>query len=43
MSDRLAVMNNGKIVEIGDSDKIYTNPEQEYTQKLIDAVPKGII
>lgn len=43
MSDRLAVMNNGKIVEIGDSEKIYTNPAQEYTQKLIDAVPKGII
>ena len=43
MSDRLAVMNNGKIVEIGDSEKIYNNPEQEYTQKLIDAVPKGVI
>lgn len=43
MSDRLAVMNNGKIVEIGDSEKIYNYPEQEYTKKLIDAVPKGII
>ena len=43
MSDRLAVMKSGKIVEIGDSEKIYNNPEQEYTKKLIDAVPKGII
>lgn len=43
MSDRLAVMNNGKIIEIGDSEKIYNYPEQEYTKKLIDAVPKGFI
>ncbi len=43
MSDRLAVMNNGRIVEIGDSEKIYNYPEQEYTKKLIDAVPKGFI
>lgn len=43
MSDRLAVMNNGQIIEIGDSEKIYNYPEQEYTKKLIDAVPKGII
>lgn len=43
MSDRLAVMNNGKIIEIGDSEKIYNYPEEEYTKKLIDAVPKGFI
>ncbi|TVZ52569.1 ABC transporter ATP-binding protein [Dokdonia sp. Hel_I_53] len=42
MSDQLVVMNKGKIEEIGDADKIYAAPEKEYTQKLIDAIPKGI-
>ena len=42
MADQLLVMNQGKIVEQGDADKIYANPEKEYTQKLIDAIPKGI-
>ncbi len=42
MADQLLVMNQGKIVEQGDADMIYTNPEKEYTQKLIDAIPKGI-
>ena len=42
MSDQLVVMNNGKIEEIGDADFIYSNPEKEYTKKLIDAIPRGI-
>ena len=42
MADQLLVMNQGKIVEQGDADHIYANPEKEYTQKLIDAIPKGI-
>ena len=42
MSDQLVVMNQGKIEEIGDADAIYKNPETNYTQKLIDAIPKGI-
>lgn len=42
MADQLLVMNQGKIVEQGDADQIYANPEKEYTQKLIDAIPKGI-
>ena len=42
MADQLLVMNQGKIVEQGDADKIYANPEKKYTQKLIDAIPKGI-
>ncbi len=41
MSDRMLVMNNGTIEEIGDSDEIYSNPKTEYTRKLIDAIPKG--
>jgi len=39
MSDRMAVMDNGKIVEIGDADQVYANPEKEYTRKLIRAIP----
>ncbi len=42
MADQLIVMNNGKIEEIGDADEIYANPTKLYTQKLIEAIPKGI-
>lgn len=42
MSDQLVVMNKGKIEEIADADKIYNNPVQEYTKKLIHAIPKGL-
>ncbi len=42
MSDQLVVMNKGKIEEIGDADRIYEQPEKEYTQKLIHAIPKGM-
>ncbi|HND46524.1 MAG TPA: ABC transporter ATP-binding protein, partial [Chitinophagales bacterium] len=41
MSDRMLVMNKGKIEEMGIADEIYNNPQKEYTQKLIDAIPKG--
>lgn len=43
MSDQLIVMNQGKIEEIGDADLIYKSPKKKYTQKLIDAIPKGTI
>ena len=39
MSDMMAVMNAGKIVEYGPSDAIYANPQNEYTRKLIAAIP----
>tara|TARA_R110000787_G_scaffold28923_5_gene78780 strand:+ start:17004 stop:18692 length:1689 start_codon:yes stop_codon:yes gene_type:complete len=42
MADQLLVMKDGKIEEIGDADEIYANPTKEYTQKLIEAIPKGI-
>lgn len=42
MGDQLIVMNKGKIEEIGDADAIYKTPKTTYTQKLIDAIPKGI-
>jgi peptide/nickel transport system ATP-binding protein len=41
MSDRMIVMKDGQIQEYGDADEIYSNPKTEYTQKLIDAIPKG--
>lgn len=41
MSDRMVVMNKGKIEEIGDADEIYNNPRTEYTQNLINSIPKG--
>lgn len=42
MSDRMIVMNDGKIQEMGEADEIYANPLTEYTQKLISSIPKGI-
>ena len=39
MSDRIAVMNLGKIVEIGPADDVYTRPKDEYTKALLAAVP----
>ena len=41
MSDRMVVMNRGKIEEMGDADEIYSNPKTAYTQNLISAIPKG--
>lgn len=39
MSDRMMVMNKGKIEELGNADEVYTNPASEYTRKLIAAIP----
>lgn len=41
MSDRMVVMNKGRIEEMGVADDIYHNPQKEYTQRLISAIPKG--
>jgi ABC-type oligopeptide transport system ATPase subunit len=37
--DRIAVMNSGRIVEVGDTEKILNRPEYPYTIALIEAVP----
>ncbi|HJX76363.1 MAG TPA: ATP-binding cassette domain-containing protein, partial [Gaiella sp.] len=39
MSDHIAVMNKGKIVEAGPSEEVYSNPKDEYTKALLAAVP----
>ncbi len=43
MSDRLMVMKNGEIQEMGEADEVYTNPQSEYTRLLLDAIPKGVV
>jgi peptide/nickel transport system ATP-binding protein len=43
ISDRIMVMNKGKIEEIGDAEQIYFHPQKEYTKKLISSIPKGLI
>jgi peptide/nickel transport system ATP-binding protein len=42
ISDRMMVMQRGKIVESGAADAVYNHPENAYTQQLIAAIPKGI-
>ncbi|MGF3056638.1 ABC transporter ATP-binding protein [Microbacterium sp. YY-01] len=39
ISDRIAVMLQGRIVEEGTSEEIYRNPQHEYTQKLLSSFP----
>jgi oligopeptide transport system ATP-binding protein len=39
MSDRIAVMNQGELVEIGSADQVYNDPKDEYTKALFTAVP----
>ena len=41
MSDRMVVMQEGKVEEMGDADQIYNSPKTEYTNRLIDAIPEG--
>lgn len=43
MADRIAVMQQGVIVEIGEADTLCSHPQTEYTKKLISAIPKGIL
>lgn len=40
MCDRVVVMRRGEIVETGDIDDIFYNPQHEYTKMLLDAVPR---
>jgi peptide/nickel transport system ATP-binding protein len=40
ISDRIMVMNKGRIEELGDAEQVYHHPQSPYTRSLIDAVPK---
>ena len=39
LCDRIAVMHSGKIVEIGPTETLFTNPQHPYTQTLLGAAP----
>ncbi len=40
ISDRIMVIKKGEIVEIGEADDVYNNPQNEYTKKLIASIPR---
>jgi len=39
ISDRIAVMQRGHLVEIGEAEELFTNPQHPYTRKLLGASP----
>ncbi|GFZ89819.1 ABC transporter ATP-binding protein [Okeania sp. KiyG1] len=41
MSDRIMVMNQGKVEEIGLAEQVYNQPQREYTRQLIASIPTG--
>lgn len=42
ISDRILVMNRGRIEEIGNADEVYLSPQSSYTRQLIASIPKGL-
>ena len=40
ISDRIMVMEKGRLVELNTADELYAHPQQEYTKRLIDAIPR---
>ena len=38
--DRIAILNQGQIVELGNTEQVLTNPQHEYTQRLMAAMPR---
>ena len=39
MSDRILVMEKGRLVELDEADKVYYSPKSEYTSRLIESIP----
>jgi peptide/nickel transport system ATP-binding protein len=42
IADQVMVMNQGKVVEIANSDDLYLHPQQAYTKTLLNAIPRGL-
>ena len=42
ISDRIMVMNKGRIEEVGATEEVYTRPASPYTKRLIAAIPQGL-
>ena len=40
LCDRVAVMQRGRLVELGDCEQVCSAPQEEYTRKLIAATPE---
>ena len=40
IADNIAVMHHGKIVEYGEANEVFNNPQDPYTQKLLSAIPR---
>lgn len=41
ISDRIMVMQKGKIVELGTAEQVYNHPQNDYTKRLIDSIPNS--
>jgi peptide/nickel transport system ATP-binding protein len=41
MADEVLVMKDGEVVEQASVERILDHPEQEYTRRLLDAIPRG--
>jgi peptide/nickel transport system ATP-binding protein len=41
MSDRIMVMNKGRVEEIGDAEEVFNHPSSDYTKRLLNAIPGG--
>lgn len=39
IADRVAVMHHGKLLEMGNTETLFANPEHDYTEKLLSAIP----
>lgn len=42
ISDEVAVMNSGQLVEMDKANNVYLSPKEDYTKRLLSAIPKGI-
>ena len=43
IADRIAVMQNGKLVERGSADEIMKDPQHDYTKTLLSAIPRVVL